>query len=54
MLYIAAHENPLYISQRQGHNETHLLFEVYARYAANASRRDGSAFDTLKQNEGVA
>ena len=47
VLHIAAHENPLYISQMLGHSDTRLLFEVYAPYVANASRLDGSAFDKL-------
>jgi integrase len=54
VLHIAAHENPLYISQMLGHSDTRLLFEVYAPYVANASRTDGNAFDMLMQNEGVA
>ncbi|MFT5706035.1 MAG: integrase [Oceanospirillaceae bacterium] len=54
VLHIAAHENPLYISQMLGHSDTRLLLEVYAPYVANASRTDGSAFDTLMQSEGVA
>ncbi|MGL4717464.1 MAG: site-specific integrase, partial [Aeromonas sp.] len=49
VLHIAAHENPLYISQMLGHSDTKLLFEVYAPYVANASRIDGSAFDAMMQ-----
>ena len=47
VLHIAAHENPLYISQMLGHSDTRLLFEVYAPYVANASRLDGSAFSNM-------
>ncbi len=47
VLHIAAHENPLYISQMLGHSDTRLLFDVYAPYVANASRRDGSAFSEM-------
>jgi integrase len=47
VLHIAAHENPLYISQMLGHSDTRLLFDVYAPYVANASRRDGSAFSKM-------
>ncbi|MGF1689264.1 site-specific integrase [Photobacterium japonica] len=54
VLHIAAHENPLYISHMLGHSDTRLLFEVYAPYVANASRRDGSAFDALMKQEGCA
>lgn len=52
VLHIAAHENPLYISQMLGHSDTRLLFDVYAPYVANASRLDGSAFsDMMRQNK---
>ncbi|MGL4475174.1 MAG: tyrosine-type recombinase/integrase [Shewanella sp.] len=54
VLHIAAHENPLYVSQMLGHSDTRLLFEVYAPYVANASRTDGQAFDSLMQSEGLA
>ena len=47
VLHIAAHENPLYISQMLGHSDTRLLFEVYAPYVANASGIDGSAFSEM-------
>ncbi|WP_242695323.1 DUF3596 domain-containing protein [Shewanella sp. 4t3-1-2LB] len=47
VLHIAAHENPLYISQMLGHSDTKLLFNVYAPYVANASRQDGLAFSKL-------
>jgi integrase len=53
VLHIAAHENPLYISHMLGHSDTRLLFEVYAPYVANASRLDGSAFDSLMKSEGL-
>ncbi|QYJ79936.1 tyrosine-type recombinase/integrase [Shewanella acanthi] len=51
VLHIAAHENPLYISQMLGHSDTKLLFNVYAPYVANASRLDGLAFSQM-MNEG--
>ena len=52
VLHIAAHENPLYISQMLGHSDTRLLFDVYAPDVANASRLDGSAFsDMMRQNK---
>lgn len=47
VLHIAAHENPLYISQMLGHSNTRLLFDVYAPYVANASRIDGKAFSDM-------
>lgn len=53
VLHIAAHENPLYVSQMLGHSDTRLLFEIYAPYVANASRSDGSAFSELMKSEGV-
>lgn len=53
VLHIAAHENPLYISQMLGHSDTRLLFEVYAPYVANASRLDGSAFNELMKQQGL-
>jgi integrase len=42
--HIAANENALYISHMLGHSDTRLLFDVYAPYVANASRRDSNAF----------
>nr|WP_318432664.1 hypothetical protein [Photobacterium leiognathi] len=30
VLHLAAHENPLYVSQLLGHSNTRLLFEIYA------------------------
>lgn len=50
VLHIAAHENPLYISQMLGHSDTRLLFDVYAPYVANASRTDGNAFTTMMRD----
>ncbi|WP_418357271.1 hypothetical protein ACNH6B_13690 [Shewanella basaltis] len=44
----------MYISQMLGHSDTRLLFDVYAPYVANASRLDGSAFESLMRNEGLA
>ncbi|WP_318498384.1 tyrosine-type recombinase/integrase [Photobacterium leiognathi] len=32
VLHLAAHENPLYVSQLLGHSNTCLLFEIYAPY----------------------
>lgn len=49
VLHIAAHENPLYISQMLGHSDTKLLFEVYAPYVANATGVDGAAFHAMMQ-----
>ncbi|MCL1139568.1 Arm DNA-binding domain-containing protein [Shewanella pneumatophori] len=53
VLHIAAHENPLYVSQMLGHSDTRLLFDVYAPYVANASRTDGNAFDSLMREQGL-
>ncbi len=52
-IYLAAHENPLYVSQLLGHSNTRLLFEIYAPYVFNAARNDGSAFSDLMRSGGV-
>lgn len=53
VLHLAAHENPLYVSQLLGHSNTRLLFEIYAPYVFNAARIDGSAFSALIRSGGV-
>ncbi|WP_305461372.1 Arm DNA-binding domain-containing protein [Photobacterium leiognathi] len=53
VLHLAAHENPLYVSQLLGHSNTRLLFEIYAPYVFNAARNDGSAFSDLMRSGGV-
>ncbi len=53
VLHIAAHENPIYVSQMLGHSDSRLLFEVYAPYVANAARNDGRAFDELMKSKGL-
>lgn len=53
VLHLAAHENPLYVSQMLGHSNTRLLFDVYAPYVFNATRHDGSAFSDMMESNGV-
>ncbi len=53
MLHLAAHENPLYVSQLLGHSDTRLLFDIYAPYVFDAARHDGSAFSDLMRSGGV-
>lgn len=51
VLHIAAHENPLYVSQMLGHSNARLLFDVYAPYVANASGLDGNAFSEMMMQQ---
>jgi len=46
-LWLAAGENPEWIAKQLGHSTTKMLFDVYSRYVPNATRQDGSAFDSL-------
>ena len=50
-LWLAAGENPEWISRQMGHTTTEMLFRVYSRYVPNLTRRDGSAFERLLINE---
>ncbi len=43
---LASGEAPPWISAMLGHKTSEMLFEVYARYIPNRTRRDGSAFAT--------
>jgi len=40
---LAAGENPTWVSAMLGHKSAEMLFEVYARWIPNRTRRDGSA-----------
>ena len=52
-LWMAAGENPEWIAKQLGHVNTEMLFKVYSRYVPNLTRRDGSAFENLlNQNAG--
>ena len=46
-LWLAAGENPEWISRQLGHANSQMLFRVYTRYVPNLTRRDGSAFEAL-------
>ncbi len=50
VLHLAAHENPLFVSQLLGHSGTKMLYEVYAPYVHNAARSDGSAFEAMMRS----
>lgn len=41
---LAAGENPAWVAAMLGHKGAEVLFQVYARYIPNRTRRDGSAF----------
>ena len=53
-LWLAAGENPEWIAKQMGHTTTEMLFRVYSRYVPNMTRQDGSAFDRLLLQNGVA
>jgi integrase len=46
-LWLAAGESPEWIARQMGHSTTKMLFTVYSRYVPNATRNDGSAFESL-------
>lgn len=46
-LWLAAGENPLWISRQMGHTTTEMLFRVYSRYVPNLTRQDGTAMESL-------
>jgi integrase len=46
-LWLAAGENPQWISRQLGHASSEMLFKVYARFVPNLTRQDGSAFERL-------
>jgi integrase len=41
---LAAGENPAWVAAQLGHKGAEVLFDVYARFIPNRTRRDGSAF----------
>ncbi len=50
-LWLAAGENPQWISRQLGHASSEMLFKVYARFVPNLTRQDGSAFERLLMRE---
>lgn len=46
-LLLASGENPEWVAKTLGHSSTEMLFKVYSRYIPNATRMDGSAFESL-------
>jgi len=46
-LWLAAGENPEWVARQLGHASTQMLFQTYSRYIPNATRQDGSAFESL-------
>jgi len=52
-LWMAAGENPEWIARQLGHVNTEMLFKIYSRFVPNLTRRDGSAFEELiNENDG--
>lgn len=49
-LWLAAGESPEWIAKQMGHASTEMLFKVYSRFVPNLTRKDGSAFEKLLQN----
>jgi len=49
-LWLAAGENPEWVAYQLGHASTQMLFQTYSRYIPNATRKDGSAFESLIHN----
>lgn len=43
-LTLAAGENPEWIASQMGHTTTQMLFQRYAKFIPNVTRRDGAAF----------
>ncbi|MES1928837.1 phage integrase [Salinisphaera dokdonensis CL-ES53] len=52
-LWLAAGENPEWIARQMGHTSTEMLFDIYARYVPNLTRRDGSAMEALLDANGL-
>jgi integrase len=50
-LWLAAGESPEWIARQMGHTTTEMLFTVYSRYVPNLTRRDGSAFEKLLNDQ---
>jgi len=48
-LWLASGENPEWVARQLGHSSSQMLFQTYSRYIPNATRQDGSAFESLIQ-----
>jgi len=46
-LWLAAGENPEWVANQLGHSSTQMLFQTYSRFIPNATRHDGTAFESL-------
>jgi len=46
-MWLAAGENPEWITRQMGHANTEMLFTVYSRFVPNLTRRDGSALEKM-------
>lgn len=53
-MWLAAGESPEWIAAQMGHTTTRMLFTVYSRYVPNLTRQDGSAFERLLVQTGIA
>ncbi len=51
-LWLSSGENPEWIARQMGHSSTQMLFTIYSRWVPNLTRRDGSAFEAMLQNNG--
>jgi integrase len=49
---LAAGENPAWVAAQLAHRGAEILFDVYARYIPNKTRKDGSAFAARMEGEG--
>ena len=48
-LWLSAGESPEWVARQLGHSSSQMLFQTYSRYIPNATRQDGSAFESLIQ-----
>lgn len=46
-LWLASGESPEWIARQMGHTTTEMLFRIYSRFVPNLTRKDGSAFERL-------
>lgn len=49
-LWLSAGESPEWVARQLGHTSSQMLFQTYSRYIPNATRQDGSAFESLIKN----
>lgn len=50
-LWLAAGENAEWIARQLGHANTQMLFKIYSRYVPNLTRKDGSLFDKILEEQ---